>query len=427
MSYRVEKLPLTTRSGAGRSGTLARIPLRRARLPKSAFANFQILARRLARNGVTPDADLEQSCLNWLRDARASRRQQETLRQLARGDALAVVVPLLKGVAAPRMDEILRVIAGVELADQLRARKVGKVVTLLWPAYEIGQRGETGQCVIIQRGGEFQDIGFRGGDSEKYLHTLRHDLPGTGFSALLLDDLARAADSDPDLFKARLLLKYFEDDFITALPPAEGTGFEYNLRRLFTRLPLVAQISQGPVPGTLPPSEPVPFPGISATIIEGKVESWLVKFGLTLEEILAGEVRPEDAARRHLPEDAGAAVASAKERVLSELLRFELGLDDLGWKPTAEIRNVLNNFDIGCDRIRARAVAESAREIETNRKQLGKLFGYLLPDGRPQQDAVSLFHFLDFYGPDFLTGLRNVLQVDDLRHQAVYVAPATGR
>lgn len=201
---------------------------------------------------------------------------------------------------------------------------------------------------------------------------------------------------------------------------------EYSLRRLFGKLPLIAQITQGPVPATVPAGEPVPFPGLSATIVEGKVESWLVKFGLTIEEILAGEVRPDEVARRQLPEDVPGTVAAAKERILSEILRLELGLDELGWKPITEIRNVLNNFDIGCDRIRTKAVSEAAREVETNRKQLGKLFGYLLPDGRPQQESVSLFHYLDFYGPEFIGGLRNVLQVDDLRHQAVFVAPVSG-
>lgn len=427
MSYRVEKLPLTTaRSATRRSGTLARIPLRRAKLPKSAFANFQILSRRLARNAHVHDAELESACLGWMRQAGAKGRHLDAMRALTRGEALAVVVPLAKGIAAPRMDEVLRVIAGLELADQLRSRKIGKVVTLLWPAIEIGQGGDNGQCVIVQRGGELEDIGFRGGDTEQYLNGLRSSLPGTGFSALLLDQITRAADPDPDLFKARLLLRQFDDDALAALPPAEGASFEYNLRRLFLKLPLIGLITQGPVAATVPPGEPVPFPSLSATIIEGKVESWLVKFGLTIEEILAGDVKPEEVARRQLPEDVNATVAAAKERVLSEMLRFELGLDDLGWKPVADIRNALNNFDMGCDRLKGRAGTEAAREIDTNRKQLSKLFQYLLPDGRPQQETVSLFHYLDFYGPDFVSGLRNVLQVDDLRHQAVYVAPATG-
>ncbi|MBK9975250.1 MAG: bacillithiol biosynthesis BshC [Planctomycetes bacterium] len=427
MSYRVEKLPLTTaRSLPGRSGTMARIPLRRTKLPKSAFANFQILARRMARNDIPHDADLESAYLAWLRQAGAGKRQLDALRSLTRDEALAIVVPLVKGVAAPRMDEVLRIVAGLELADQLRSRRMGKVVTLLWPALEVGEQGDNGQCVIMQRSGEFEDVGFRGGDTEKYLKLLRSSLPGTGFSALLLDQIARAADTDPDLFKARLLVKYFEDDCLAVLPPSEGANFEYNLRRLFLKLPLLGRITQGPLAATVPPGEPVPFPGISATIIEGKVESWLQKFGLTLEEVLAGEAKAEEVARRQVPEDVGAAIGAAKEKALSEILRFELGVDDLGWKPATEVRNALNNFDMGCDRLKARAMAEAAREIDTNRKQLGKLFQYLLPDGRPQQESVSLFHYLDFYGPDFLSGLRNVLQVDDLRHQAVYLAPATG-
>lgn len=426
MSYRVEKLPLTSsRPGIGRGRTLARLPLRRTKLPKSAFANFQILARRLARNQFTHDAELESAFVSWMRNAGAGRRHLDALRSLSRGESYAIVVPLIKGVAAPRMDEVLRIVAGLELADQLRSRRMAKVVTLLWPVLEVSDRGETGQCVIVQRGGEFEDVGFRGGDTERYLKNLRANMPGTGFSALLLDQIARAADPDPDLFKARLLLRYFDDDALAAIPPAEGANYEYNLRRLFQKLPLLGLISQGPVPVTVPPGEPVPFPGLNATIVEGKVESWLVKFGLTLEEILAGEARPEEVARRQMPEDIGAAVSAAKERALSEMLRMELGLNDLGFKPEAEIRNALNAFDMGCDRLKARAVTEATREVETNRKQLGKLFSYLMPDGRPQQEVVSLFHFLDFYGPDFLSGLRNVLQVDDLRHQAVYVAPPT--
>jgi hypothetical protein len=72
--------------------------------------------------------------------------------------------------------------------------------------------------------------------------------------------------------------------------------------------------------------------------------------------------------------------------------------------------------------LRQRAVNEAAREVDVNGKQLAKLFQYMLPDGRPQQEEMSLLHYLDFYGPDFLEGLRGALQFDDVRHQAVYVA-----
>ena len=400
--------------------------MRRTKLPKSAYANFQILARRIARNQVAHDPSLEQAYLQWARAAGANRRHADSLRAVARGESMAIVVPLIKGVAAPRMDEVLRIVAALELADQLRSRRIARVVTLLWPALEVGPRGDSGQCVIIQRGGEFEDVGFRGGDTTRYLAALRGVLPGTGFSAMLLDQVTRAADPDPDLFKQRLLLRCFDDDAIAGLPPAEGATFEFNLRRLFQKLPLLGRIVQGPLPPTLPPAEPVPFPALSATIIEGKVEAWLVKFGLTLEQILAGEAGPKDVASWQLPEDVAGALSAGKERVLTEMLRFELGLDDLGWDHGAEIRNAMNSFDMGMDRLKARALTEAAREIETNRRQLGKLFQYLLPDGKPQQEVVSLLHYLNFYGPEFLSGLRNVLAVDDLRHQAVYLAPASG-
>ena len=99
-----------------------------------------------------------------------------------------------------------------------------------------------------------------------------------------------------------------------------------------------------------------------------------------------------------------------------------MGLEELGFHPESEIKKALTNTDIGFDKLRQRAVSEASREVDTNAKQLSKLFRYMLPDGRPQQEVMSLLHYLDFYGPDFLDGLRDVLQFDDVRHQAVYLA-----
>jgi hypothetical protein len=423
MGYRVIKLPLTTtRTSTTRGRTLVRLSRKRGKLPRSSFSQFQILARRLSRHELRAPAGVERDWIEWLRRPGGARRHQEALKQLARGEALGVVVPLLKGVAAPRMDEVLRLLAGLDLARQLRSRRVGRVVTVLWPAIDIGEWGESGISAFMHRSGELEDIGFRGGDAHKYINALRGTLPGTGFSSLLLDQLSRDADDDPDVFKARLLLRWFDDENLTVLKPSAGAGYELNLRNLFKQIPLVAAVGSGsPVAGT-PPGEPIPYPGVSATIIEGKVESWLSKFGLQPEEVLAGEVHPDDAVQRHLPHDIPAVFSKAKERVLGEVLRFEMGLNDLGFKPENDIKRLLTSTDIGFDKLRQRALNEAAREVDVNGKQLAKLFQYLLPDGRPQQEVMSLLHYLDFYGPDFLEGLRAALQFDDVRHQAVYLA-----
>ena len=423
MSYRVRKLPLTTtRDAQSRGRTLARLSRRRGKLPKSAYTDFQVMARRLSRHPFKLDPATESELQARLRKVSKSRRYSEALRTLTRGDGFAVVVPVLKGVGAPRLDEVLRLLAGLELARQLRNRRIGKVVTLIWPCIDIGEWDDAGVSAIMQRNGELEDIGFRGGDVARYLQMLRGTLPGTGFSSLLMDQITREADEDPDVFKARLLLRWFDDEGVTWLAPTTDGNFESNLRVWFRRIPMVAAVGTGSPTGGIPPGEPVPFPGVSATIIEGKVESWLDKFALQPEEVLAGEVRPDAASHRHLPEDVPTVVNLAKEQVLGTILRLEMGLEELGFHPESEIKKALTNTDIGFDKLRQRAVSEASREVDTNAKQLSKLFRYMLPDGRPQQEVMSLLHYLDFYGPDFLDGLRDVLQFDDVRHQAVYLA-----
>lgn len=423
MSYRVRKLPLTaTRDANSRARTLARLSRRRGKLPKSAFTNFQVMARRLSRHPFKLDPNTEAELLESLRFVSKARRYHDALRTLTRGEGFAVVVPVLKGVAAPRLDEVLRLLAGLELARQLRNRRVGKVVTMIWPCIDIGEWDDTGISAIMQRNGELDDIGFRGGDVSRYLQMLRGTLPGTGFSSLLMDQISREADDDPDVFKARLLLRWFDDEAVTWLAPTTDGTFETNLRLWFRRIPMVATVGTGSPTGGIPPGEPVPFPGISATIIEGKVESWLEKFLLQPEEVLAGEVHPDSASSRHLPEDVPGVVNAAKEQVLGAVLRLEMGLEELGFTPESEIRKALIGTDIGFDRLRQRATGEARREVDTNTKQLAKMFQYMLPDGRPQQEVMSLLHYLDFYGPDFLDGLRAVMQFDDVRHQAVYLA-----
>ncbi|KAA0209629.1 bacillithiol biosynthesis BshC [bacterium] len=429
MAYRVERLPLTAVRGSGsRASTLARLSRRRTKLPSRVFTSFVALARKLSRPRVAPLND--DTWPEWVRQAGGGRRHVEAIRAVQRRDSLAIVVPLLKGAAAPRMDEVLRLLTGLQLAKLLRKRQVENVAVLAWPVLSATDEAEAGGSAIVQRSGDLEDINFTGGDPQAYLERLRTTLPGTGFSAWLIDQLARAASEDADRFKARLLLRLFEDDGLALLAPHAAQGgeqetFEKRLERLGGQIPLLGVIRDG-MTGPSGKAPPLSYPSISATMVEGKVEQWLTKFGISAEEVLAREAKPEALALRHLPRDLSAVFSRFKEGVLGAMLRAELSLNELGFAPVADVKRGLDNFDMGCDRLRQRAVAEAQREEEINRRQLAKLFHYMLPMGQPQQHVVSLLHYLDFYGPEFLPGLRASLEADDLRHQVLYLAPSKG-
>ena len=433
MPYRVERLPLTTVRQGSRTSTLARLSRRRSKLPLRTFNAFLLLARKLERAKLPVVALAEDRLTNWLRNCGAHRRNLEALREALRRESLVIVVPLLKGVAAPRMDEILRLITGLELAALLRKRGLENVVTLGWPVLSPSEEAEAGGSAIIQRSGEIEDINFGGGDTRGYIERLRQTMPGTGFSAWLMDQLSRAASEDADAFKARLLLRLFEDAGLAFLPSdAAGDGafehekLETRLSHLGGMMSIVGVVRESAGAQAEAALQPLTFPAISATMVEGKVELWLQKFAISAEEVLAREAKPQLLAKKHLPRDLMGVFSRFKEATLGALLRAELSLNELDFTPSTEIKRALDNFDLSCDKLRQRAQAEMQREEEINHKQLAKLFHYMLPVGQPQQNVISLLHFLDFYGPEFLKNLRAVLEADDLRHQVVYLAPTKG-
>jgi hypothetical protein len=434
MSYRIERLPLTTVRSGTRTSTLARLSRRRTKLPLSTFNAFLTLARKLERAKLPVVAPAADRLNAWLRSCGAHRRNLDALRDAMRRDAFVILVPMLKRTAVPRMDEVLRLITGLELAELLRKRGLENVVTLAWPVLVSSDEAEAGGSAIIQRTGELEDISFNGADTKSYIERLRQTLPGTGFSAWLIDAVARAASEDADAFKARLLLRLFDDDGLAFLPSdaAGDNGLEFEkLEKRLTQLGAFVSvvgvvrdgITQGAAESAL---QPLNYPSISATMVEGKVEQWLQKFGLGAEEVLAREAKPQALAKKHLPRDITGAFSRFKEAALGAMLRTELSLNELDFTPTAEIKRALDSFDLSCDKLRQHAQEEMKREEEINQKQLAKLFHYMLPVGQPQQHVVSLLHYLDFYGPEFLKNLRAVLEADDLRHQVVYLAPTKG-
>lgn len=423
MTYRVQKLALTAKENDSMGTVLTRIPARRGRIPKSALGQFHILARKLYRNTGALNPSLFDRYVDALREVTSKRRHTDALKRLLRSEAVGVLVPLLNDASAPRMDEVLRLISGLELARRLRNRGIGKVVTVLAPVIPTeGADARDDLSAIFQRNAELEDVNFYGGGLARYLSRLDDVLPGTGFSAHLADEIRRCAHDDPSVFKAKLFLRWFDDEHLTWLTANPSSSFGGSVKRLFDHLPLVAIVRSSRPNVAIAAKGPLPWPSVSATMVEGKVEKWLEKFGLTVEDVLSGDIDSHDVLKQRLPESVPATFSAAKERVLSGVLNYEMGLGELGIAPRQEIKKALDGFDIACDRLRDRASNQNDRERETLNGQLGKLFGYLLPTGGPQQASASLFHYMDFYGPDFLRELRDSLELDDVRHQAVFLA-----
>jgi bacillithiol biosynthesis cysteine-adding enzyme BshC len=158
---------------------------------------------------------------------------------------------------------------------------------------------------------------------------------------------------------------------------------------------------------------PVVFPRLSVTLVEGKVEKVLDKFGLGESDFLARPVHEviSSVVRDDVPEPVQTAVGDLRKAIqegYQALFDAAKPIDPTLKGPIFHARN--EGF---------KAVADVEKKIrhhiklkeETELEQIEKAAANLVPDGKPQERVLNVFQYLARYGDAIIPAILDRMTV----------------
>ncbi len=165
---------------------------------------------------------------------------------------------------------------------------------------------------------------------------------------------------------------------------------------------------------------PVVFPRASLTLVEGKVQKILERYGLTVAD-LGGDLealwqRVALDRSAHDLDGAFGEAASHIHQAVNALKPVVAGVDPTLGKSAEATRAGLQKE---LDALKDRAVRAEKRNHEVVRDQLGKAAAGLYPTGGLQERTLSALYFLNKYGPDLVARWLGGLSLDTSEHQVL--------
>jgi hypothetical protein len=422
------------------------VPDGRGHVRRPRLQDFQQAVKRIHRRRRAFTATEISSVRLYNRAVGSPRGASAHIAELAAGTAFGIVVPVSASGCTPSLAETLRVVTAMRLQRTLAELAVAPTVIVLWPA--IPAPMDSGQRLVLDRNGQgmpldLMQVQGRADDLDAALAVL----PENDFSPWVRAVMQATFHPNPSVWKMRQMFAFLVKQRAIALPPdagsrASGTtwdavnrsAYRVGLARLLEAWPMLAlvhpthgeTVSIDVAAGTAFSGEVVPFPTVSATVVEGKVERWLDRYGLKPEELMDSRMQISRLVNRIMPEDPLAQVKAAKEATLSRLFRLEHVMDECGFQASATLDKLAAQLDQQFDHLRHGVVKAEKATREAALSQLTKSRAYLRPGGAMQADGMGLLHYVGFFGPQFPNRLADSVEIGDGRHHLVYVSAEGG-
>jgi len=205
-----------------------------------------------------------------------------------------------------------------------------------------------------------------------------------------LDDWKERVRSHPEQFSPGAALRpVVQDDFFPICAYVAGPGeitYHAQLGGLFERL----EVRRAPL-----------FPRMSATIVERKVRKVIDKFDLSFKNLLSIGDRTDEVLSGSVPAELDRFFRERRaeiDEVLDHLKEKALSIDEnleSPWEKTCE------NVHEALEQFRKKVESAHLQEKKVGRRQLKKLVGNLLPNGKLQERVLSPWHYLTLYSRAF--------------------------
>ncbi|HZM85155.1 MAG TPA: bacillithiol biosynthesis cysteine-adding enzyme BshC [Blastocatellia bacterium] len=224
------------------------------------------------------------------------------------------------------------------------------------------------------------------------------------------DELAELAARCPSCFSPNVTLRPVVQDYL--LPTAAYIGGPAEIA-YFAQLRAVY--------ATLGRQEPCVLPRASFTIVEGRHQKTMKKYGLELKDFFEG-LHPAVTKVVEQSLDRGAADAFTEtERALAEYLdKLSDALQKTDPTLSDPLKRAREKITYQLEHLRTRFIHSSAHRDETAYRQVERAFTTLFPNKNLQERELNVYYFLSRYGPALIQELYDAVELGFSNHKLVY-------
>jgi bacillithiol synthase len=225
------------------------------------------------------------------------------------------------------------------------------------------------------------------------------------------EELVELAARCPNCFSPNVTLRPVVQDYL--LPTAAYIGGPAEIA-YFAQLRSVYR--------TLNRQEPCVLPRASFTIVEGRHQKTMKKYGLDLPDFFEGLHPAVTKVVEQSLDRTAAATFTETEQILNE--QFDrLGKAVLKTDATLAdpLKRAREKISYQIEHLRTRFIHSSAHRDETAYRQVERAFTTLYPDKNLQERELNVYYFLSRYGPSLIEELYDAVELGFSNHKLIYV------
>ncbi|HET9533600.1 MAG TPA: bacillithiol biosynthesis cysteine-adding enzyme BshC [Blastocatellia bacterium] len=225
------------------------------------------------------------------------------------------------------------------------------------------------------------------------------------------DELVELARRCPNCFSPNVSLRPVVQDYL--LPTAAYIGGPAEIA-YFAQLKAVYE--------TLDRQEPCVLPRASFTIIEGRHQKTMKKYGLELSDFFDG-LHPAitKVVEQSLDHGTASMFVETEQLLNAQMDRLEKSLRHADATLGASIKRAREKVLYQIEHLRTRFIHSSARREETAYRQVERAYTTLLPDKNLQERELNIYYFLSRYGPGLLDELYEAAEIGYSNHRLLYI------
>jgi bacillithiol biosynthesis cysteine-adding enzyme BshC len=225
------------------------------------------------------------------------------------------------------------------------------------------------------------------------------------------EELVELASRCPSCFSPNVTLRPVVQDYL--LPTAAYIGGPAEIA-YFAQLRVVYE--------TLGRQEPCVLPRASFTVIEGRHQKTMKKYGLQLSDFFEGLHPAVTKVVEQGPDRDTAIAFTETERVLGEYLdKLGVTLKRTDASLSDPLKRAREKITYQLEHLRTRFIHSSAHREETTYRQVERAFTTLYPDKNLQERELNVYYFLARYGPSLIRELYDAVELGFSNHKLVYI------